>query len=69
MSAFELSRLAGASRFSSRPVLKSCLDLEVIDRAAQARLTTCDASYLWLARKTGGQLVTLDKPLRKVSGA
>lgn len=30
--------------------------LEVIDLAAKARLTTYDASYLWLARKTGGEL-------------
>jgi predicted nucleic acid-binding protein len=42
--------------------------LEVIDLAAKARLTTYDASYLWLARKTGGELVTLDKRLLKVSG-
>ena len=42
--------------------------LEVIDLAAQARLTTYDASYLWLARKTGGELVTLDKRLLKASG-
>lgn len=42
--------------------------LEVIDLAAQARLTTYDASYFWLARKTGGELVTLDKRLLKASG-
>jgi predicted nucleic acid-binding protein len=42
--------------------------LEVIDLAAQTRLTTYDASYLWLARKTGGELVTLDKRLLKASG-
>lgn len=41
--------------------------LEVIDLAAQARLTTYDASYLWLARKTGGELVTLDKRLLKTA--
>lgn len=39
--------------------------LEVIDLAVRDRLTTCDASYLWLARRTGGELVTLDKRLRK----
>jgi predicted nucleic acid-binding protein len=43
--------------------------LEVIDLAAQTRLTTYDASYLWLARKTGGELVTLDKRLLKAAGA
>ena len=42
--------------------------LETIDLAAQARLTTYDASYLWLARKTGGELVSLDKRLLKASG-
>lgn len=41
--------------------------LEVIDLAARARLTTYDASYLWLARKTGGELVTLDKRLLNAS--
>jgi len=41
--------------------------LEIIDLAAQAGLTTYDASYLWLARKTGGELVTLDKRLLKAS--
>ncbi|MGB5615310.1 MAG: type II toxin-antitoxin system VapC family toxin [Desulfobacterales bacterium] len=42
--------------------------LDVIDLAAQVRLTTYDASYLWLARKTGGELVTLDKRLSKAAG-
>jgi predicted nucleic acid-binding protein len=41
--------------------------LDVIDLAAQARLTPYDASYLWLARKTGGELVTLDKRLSKAA--
>jgi predicted nucleic acid-binding protein len=41
--------------------------LEVIDLAAQTSLTTYDACYLWLARKTGGELVTLDKRLLKAS--
>jgi predicted nucleic acid-binding protein len=41
--------------------------LEVIDLAAQTGLTNYDACYLWLARKTGGELVTLDKRLIKVS--
>ena len=42
--------------------------LDVIDLATQTRLTTYDASYLWLARKTGGELVTLDKRLSKAAG-
>ncbi len=37
--------------------------LDIIDLATQTRITTYDASYLWLARKTGGELVTLDKRL------
>jgi len=41
--------------------------LDVIDLAMQMRLTTYDASYLWLARKTGGELVTLDKRLSKAA--
>jgi predicted nucleic acid-binding protein len=41
--------------------------LEVIDLAAKDRLTTYDASYLWLARRTGGELVTLDKRLLKAA--
>ncbi|MGB5422477.1 MAG: type II toxin-antitoxin system VapC family toxin [Desulfobacterales bacterium] len=42
--------------------------LDVIELATQTRLTTYDASYLWLTRKTGGELVTLDKRLSKASG-
>ena len=42
--------------------------LDVIDLAMQTHLTTYDASYLWLTRKTGGELVTLDKRLSKASG-
>ena len=41
--------------------------LEIIDLAAKTRTTTYDASYLWLAQKTGGELVTLDKRLLKAS--
>ena len=42
--------------------------LDVIELATRTRLTTYDASYLWLTRKTGGELVTLDKRLSKASG-
>jgi predicted nucleic acid-binding protein len=42
--------------------------LEVIDLAREARLTTYDASYLWLARRTVAELVTLDRCLLKASG-
>lgn len=43
--------------------------LEVIDLARGARLTTYDASYLWLARRTGAELVTLDRRLIKTFDA
>jgi predicted nucleic acid-binding protein len=36
---------------------------EVIDLAVEARLTTYDASYLWLARHLGAELVTFDGAL------
>jgi len=36
---------------------------EVIDLARKKRLTTYDASYLWVARKLRAELVTLDKRL------
>jgi predicted nucleic acid-binding protein len=59
-----------AFRMASRLAIEilSVDHLEVIDLASQAHLTTYDASHLWLARKTGGQLVTLDKRLLKASG-
>ena len=37
---------------------------EVIALAEQTGLTTYDTTYLWLARRTGGLLVTLDTKLR-----
>jgi predicted nucleic acid-binding protein len=36
---------------------------ETIMLAEQSGLTSYDASYLWLARKTGAELVTLDRQL------
>lgn len=39
--------------------------LEVFALATAHDLTTYDASYLWLARQLGAQLVTLDEPLSK----
>ena len=41
--------------------------LQVIALAEETGLTTYDATYLWLARHTGGQLVTLDAKLRKAA--
>ncbi len=36
---------------------------EVVDLASGAQLSSCDASYLWLARRLGAELVTLDERL------
>ena len=37
--------------------------------AVTTGLTAYDASYLWLARKLGAELVTLDKQLAKAEAA
>ena len=37
--------------------------MEVVELAEQTKLTTYDASYLWLARALETELVTLDKKL------
>jgi predicted nucleic acid-binding protein len=42
---------------------------DVLDLATRTGLTAYDASYLWLARRLGADLVTLDKRLAAVSGA
>jgi predicted nucleic acid-binding protein len=42
---------------------------EVIALAEQTGLTACDASYLWLARQLGVELVTLDTSLAKAFAA
>jgi len=38
--------------------------LQVVYLAEKTELTTYDASYLWLAQKIGGTLVTLDRTLK-----
>ena len=40
---------------------------EVVTLAEQKRLSTYDASYLWLAQQFGAELVTLDKTLDKAA--
>jgi len=40
----------------------------VAEIAAASRLSAYDASYLWLARKHGAELVTLDKDLARAFG-
>src|SRR5271154_7003994 len=39
----------------------------VLSMAEQFRLTGYDASYLWLAQRLGGELVTLDRPLGRAA--
>jgi predicted nucleic acid-binding protein len=65
-----MDQIRAAFRMAGRLTIEilSVNHMEIIDLAAQAGLTTYDASYLWLARKTGGELVTLDKRLLKASG-
>jgi len=41
--------------------------VEVIDLALTTRLTTYDASYLWLARQLDADLVTLDTRLGRAA--
>ena len=60
-----LACLAGVSRMG--------VDTREVDQVAtvrlaeEARLSTYDASYLWLARHLGAELVTLDEKLAKVA--
>jgi len=42
---------------------------EVLDLAEQFRLTAYDASYLWLARELGAELVTLDRQLARAAAS
>jgi predicted nucleic acid-binding protein len=54
--------------------LRGQLDIEevavdhagVLELALETGLTVYDASYLWLARRLGAELVTLDKELARV---
>ena len=41
----------------------------VVALAAETRLTAYDASYLWLARRLGAELVTLDRQLLRAYAA
>lgn len=42
---------------------------EVLALAESTALTTYDASYLWLARQLGAEIVTLDQRLAQVASA
>jgi predicted nucleic acid-binding protein len=61
------SQLMTAFRMAGRLSIEtiSVEHVEVIELAARTQLTTYDACYLWLAQKTGANLVTLDKRLKK----
>jgi predicted nucleic acid-binding protein len=41
----------------------------VLELALTTRLTAYDASYLWLARRLGAELVTLDKEVERAATA
>ena len=43
--------------------------LAVLPRAEHCGLTSHDASYLWLAQRLSGELVTLDRPLGRAAAA
>lgn len=61
------SQLIAAFRMAGRLSIETVgLEyVEVIELAECAQLTTYDACYLWLAQKSGANLVTLDKRLAK----
>ena len=42
---------------------------DALDLAARTGLTAYDASYLWLARQLGADLVTLDRQLEQAATA
>ena len=65
----QAEELLSAFRLSKRLAIE-ILDVvhsEVIQLARQTGLTTYDASYLWLAHKLNGQVVTLDRKLAEAA--
>lgn len=60
-----LTALGFAGRLSIE--LATVNHIETVTLAQRTDLTLYDASYLWLAQKTGARLVTLDKQLLKVA--
>lgn len=61
--------LEGLRFFSRMEVRLVEVDHEgVLALAETTGLTTYDASYLWLARRLDGELVTLDRGLERASG-
>ncbi len=61
------SELITAFRMAGRLAIETVAvrHVEVIELAERTKLTTYDASYLWLAQKTDAKVVTLDKRLKK----
>ncbi len=60
--------LAAFRRARQLPIRISFVDHEkVVVLAEQTGLTTYDASYLWLSSALHGELVTLDKALKKAA--
>jgi predicted nucleic acid-binding protein len=56
--------LAAFAMLARLAVAQSAVDVgEVLQLSERARLTVYDAAYLWLARRLGAELVTLDKRL------
>lgn len=60
--------LAGHALVKQMEVRKHSIDTqEIVLHAEQAKLTTYDATYLWLAQALKVELVTLDKRLARVA--
>jgi len=60
--------LSGLDLFHRMPIDLVPVDVTATIRLAEASgLTAYDASYLWLARRLGAELVTLDRQLRDAS--
>ena len=61
------SELLTAYRMAGRLAIETVAveHVEVIELAERTKLTTYDASYLWLAQKADAKVVTLDKRLKK----
>jgi len=65
------------SMFLAALALRDQMDIEIVavdhlailPLAEQCGLTSYDASYLWLAQRLGGELVTLDRPLGRAAAA
>ncbi len=58
------------AKSSAIPILEHDVDQrDVLDLAERFNLSAYDASYLWLARRLGAELVTLDEKLERAAKA